>query len=367
MIKAAVCREFNQPLTIETVSLAEPGPEDVQVKIEACAICHSDIFYLEGAWGGTLPAIFGHEAAGTVTAIGSQVRDFKVGQKLLVTLIRSCGHCKPCHHGATVLCEQQFDLDHQTPLHDKDGAPIVQGLRTGAFAEAVTVHQSQLAPLTNVVNEPVDIPLPVASLLSCGVITGLGAVVNTAKMPFGANVAVIGCGGVGLNTIQGAALAGAAEIIAIDIEDDKLAIATEFGATRTANPKQGSLRKQVKALTNGAMVDYVFVTVGVKPAFDDAPTLIGRMGKIILVGMPPTGTYADYDPSMMASLGSHVIGSKMGDVCLSEDIPKLLTLYQQGKLQLDRLVSKHYPLEAINDAIAEAKSGKIIRNVILMD
>ena len=210
--KAAVCRAFGAPLTIETVELAEPGPGEVLIRTAACAICHSDIFFLDGAWGGDLPAVYGHEAAGVVEAVGPGVTRLKVGDHVVATLIRNCGFCPACTEGAPVFCEEVFPLDRATPLHDGAGKPIVHGLRTGAFAEHMVVDQSQAIAI------PKDMALDSAALIACGVLTGLGAVVNTAGVKAGSSVVVIGCGGVGLNSIQGARIAGASPIIAIDVE-----------------------------------------------------------------------------------------------------------------------------------------------------
>ena len=358
LIEAAVCRTFNQPLVIEKIRLAPPGPGEVRVKIEATAICHSDIFYMEGAWGGELPAVYGHEAAGRITAIGPNVSAYKPGDRVLVTLIRSCGGCVPCQHGRPVLCETSFPLDKKSPLQDINDNPVTHGLRTAAFAQETTVDQSQLVLL------PDDIKPEVAALLSCGVITGVGAVTNSAQMPAGSIAAVIGCGGVGLNAVQGAFLAGASQVLAIDVNPDKLKSAKLFGATDVFAPDEG-LRKAIKAATSGRMADYVFVTVGVRAAMDQAMRIAGRGGSIVMVGMPPTGVMAEYDPSILASLGHRIIGSKMGDTVLGIDVPRLITLYQQGRLRLDDLITARFPLSEINTAIDQVRQGQALRNVIM--
>ena len=229
--RAAVCRAFGAPLTVETVELAEPGPGEVLIKTAACAICHSDIFYMDGAWGGELPAVYGHEASGVVEAVGAGVTRLKAGDHVVATLIRNCGFCPACAEGAPVFCEEVFPLDRQTPLADGAGKPLAHGLRTGAFAERIVVDQSQAVAI------PKDMPLDSAALIACGVLTGFGAVVNTAKVKAGSSVVVIGCGGVGLNSIQGARLSGCTPIIAVDVEPGKLAAAREFGATQTINAK----------------------------------------------------------------------------------------------------------------------------------
>ena len=358
-MKAAVCREFGQPLVIEDVYIAAPQEGEIQVKISACAICHSDIFYAEGAWGGQLPAVYGHEAAGIVEQVGPGVSTLKPGDHVVVTLIRACGHCHYCAQGIPVTCETQFPLDSRSPLTTAEGKLIAHGLRTGAFAEYVTVHASQAVAIPN------TMPLDAASLLACGVITGFGAVVNTARMRPSSDVVVIGAGGVGLNCIQGVALGGANRIIAIDIAKSKLQAALDFGATHSLDARCSDLVQQVQDLTSGRGADYVFVSVGAKAAFQQAFTLCGRAGAIVLVGMPPDGVTTDLDPGTVASLNQRILGSKMGSARIQIDIPYLIDLYQQDRLKLDELITGRYPLERINEAIASVNRGEALRNVIV--
>lgn len=325
----------------------------------ATAICHSDITYADGGWGGTLPAVYGHEGAGVVEAVGAGVSSVAVGDHVVVTLIRSCGHCHGCTMGMPVTCDTTFPLDDNTPMHDGAGAPLVHGMRTGAFAETTVVHESQ------VVRVPDDLPLEVASLLACGVITGVGAVANTAHVEVGSNVVVFGCGGVGLNSVQGALLAGASTIVAIDLADSKLAAAKSFGATHTVNARTDDVVTRVKEITDGRGADYVFVTVGAKPAYDASYALLAKGGAVVLVGMPPNGAMSEIDPATMAANSQRILGSKMGASRIGIDIPHLVSLYQQGRLKLDELISGRYPLEQINEAMASVKSGEALRNVIV--
>ena len=284
--RAAVCRAFGAPLTVETVELAKPGPGEVLIKTAACAICHSDIFYMDGAWGGELPAVYGHEASGVVEAVGAGVKRLKAGDHVVATLIRNCGFCPACAEGAPVFCEEVFPLDRQTPLADGAGKPLAHGLRTGAFAEHMVVDQSQAVAI------PKDMPLDSAALIACGVLTGFGAVVNTANVKAGSSVVVIGCGGVGLNSVQGARLSGCTPIIAVDVEAGKLAAAREFGATHTINARGEDVGARVAELTQGRKADAVFVTVGVKGAAEQGVSLMKRNGATVLVGMPPSGVMA---------------------------------------------------------------------------
>ena len=357
-IKAAVCREFGKPLVIEDIQLAAPAQGEVEVSLDACAICHSDITYADGAWGGTLPAVYGHEAAGEVTALGAGVSGLKLGDKVVVTLIRACGQCPSCSSGKPVICST--GREDNGPLKDASGQPLEQAMNSGAFAEKVVVDQSQIVVLPN------DMPLDAASLLACGVITGVGAVVNTAQLRAGQDVVVIGAGGVGLNAIQGAAIAGARRIVAVDMSQEKLEIAKSFGATDGVLATQDAPWKAAKA-TMGRGADAVIITVGAIPAYNDAPRYLAAGGNIIMVGMPHSGAVAEYEPVNFAAVGQGMIGSKMGDAVIKRDIPWMVDMYQQGRLKLDELISGRWDLDQINEAIADTKTGSVKRNVIIFN
>src|SRR5262249_2732667 len=276
------------------------------VKVAACAVCHSDIIYAEGGWGGTLPAVYGHEAAGVVVETGEGVRDFQTGDHVVVTLIRSCGSCVACLQGTPVTCETRFPLDKRSPLRRTGGEPLTHGLRTVAFAEYVVVEASQAVAI------PKSLPLDSASLLACGVITGVGAVTNTAAMRPGASVVVIGAGGVGLNTIQGAVIAGAGAVIALDVVDAKLEAARRFGATHPLRAGGSAVIDEVRRLCGGRGADYVFVAVGARPAFGQAFAMAARSGAVVLVGIPASGVTVDMDPGNVAGDNQRILGSKMG-------------------------------------------------------
>lgn len=355
-IRAAVCHAFGEPLRIETVQLRAPGPGEVEVTLAACAICHSDITYIDGGWGGELPAIFGHEAAGTVSRVGPGVARHAEGDAVLVTLIRSCGTCAPCASGRPTLCATP--PSPAPVLRFPDGRPIAQGLNCAAFAERVVVPASQLAPL------PASIPMAAAALLSCGVITGLGAAVNTARIRPGEVVVVIGAGGVGLNAIQGARLAGAARIVAVDTSAGKLGAAREFGATDGVLATAPKPWAEARARA-GRAADAVLVTVGATAAYDTAARYLAPGGRLVAVGMPHSGAHSTWEPVILAARGQRIEGSFMGDTVLARDIPWITDLYTQGRLKLDELVSGRWTLEAINEAIADTRSGAARRNVIL--
>ncbi len=357
-IKAAVCHEFGTPLVIEAVQLRPPELGEVEVDLTAVAICHSDISYASGAWGGSLPAVYGHEAAGHVSAIGPGVTTVAVGDAVVVTLIRACGHCPSCGAGRPTGCETPYDGDNG-PLKTASGGKLHQAMACGAFAEKVVVDQSQIVRI------PGDMAVDAASLLSCGVITGIGAVVNAARLRAGQDVVVIGAGGVGLNAIQGARIAGARRIVAVDMNAEKLDTALEFGATDGVLASEDKPWRAAKqAMGRGA--DVVIVTVGAIPAYDQAPRYLAGGGRVIMVGMPHVGAASTYEPVNFAAASQSMIGSKMGDAVISRDIPWMIDLYQQGRLKLDELISGRWPLDQINEAIEDTRSGAARRNVIIL-
>ncbi len=358
-MKAAVCRQFGKPLEIEDLVIAEPAAGEVKVKLAACAICHSDLIFMDGGWGGTLPMVLGHEASGVVEAIGEGVVNVAVGDRVLVTLLRSCGHCGDCESGEPYICGTSFPIDTDSRLSTHAGEKVGQGLKTGAFAESVVTDQSQVVVI------PDTVPLDAAALLSCGVITGLGAVVNTAQVEYGSSVVVIGCGGVGLNSVQGASLVNAYPIIALDLVESKLKAALEFGASHALNPLANDTEQKIKDLTKGKGADYVFVAAGNPKAFEQGLDLLSASGTLVIVGMPPTGQTIAVEAGNIAGAGQKILGSKMGSTRLRIDIPKLVSLYERGHLKLDELITGRYPLEDINQAIDDVRADKALRNVIV--
>jgi S-(hydroxymethyl)glutathione dehydrogenase/alcohol dehydrogenase len=279
-----------------------------------------------------------------------------------VSLLRSCGGCFYCTTGSPYLCKGEFALNKESRLHNSRGEPIRHGISTAAFAEQVIVDQSQVVRIAE------DIPLEEAALLACGVVTGFGAVVNTAKVGVGSSVAVVGVGGVGLNAIQGAAVSGAHPIIAIDLLDSKLEAARIFGATHTVNvntPEHDSVRKAVRNLTSGRGADYVFVTVGSNAAVEQGIRMACWQGTVVLVGLPAEETTAQLPVSQFVWTEKRVIGSFMGSTRIGVDVSRLIDLYRNGRLKLRELISNRYPLDQINEAIEATESGEALRNMIL--
>lgn len=359
-IRAAVSRERTRALEVEELRLVHPGPDEVRVRIAATAICGSDLAYIDGEWEASRPAVFGHEAAGVVDAAGSAVEGIRVGDRVVVTLVRSCGSCRFCARGCPIACTGEFEPDRRGPILDTSGAPIHQGLHVGGFAAQVVVHRSQVVGIGG------GIGFDLAALLACGVITGVGAVLNTARVAPGAHVAVLGCGGVGLNVVQGARLAEAATVTAFDPDRRKRAAALRFGASSWVSSGE-DLEAGVSEATGGAMADYVFTATSSVAAVEAAFGLLAPMGALVLVGMPPTGDTVGLDVSAVAARNLRVLGSKMGTCRPDRDIPRLVSLYRRGRLELDGLVTGHYPLERIDDALDSARRGDGIRNLVIMD
>jgi S-(hydroxymethyl)glutathione dehydrogenase / alcohol dehydrogenase len=359
-MRAAVCYEYGKPLVIDEVTLAPPEPGEVRVKMAAAGICHSDIHLVRGEWGGQVPVIAGHEASGIVDSIGDGVTMVKPGDRVIVTLLRSCGQCRDCVSGASFVCSATFPHVETPRFRTESGEPIKHGLGTAAFAEYTIVHQSQLAPI------PADISMEAAALLACGVITGAGAVTNTAGAEAGSSVVVIGAGGVGLNSIQAAAISGANPIIAVDMRDTKIAAAKSFGATHGINPTSSDVVGAVDELTGGG-ADHVFVTVGDTRAVELSMDLVRKTGNLVIVGMPPENATLPFSPFDAVIKSRKILGSVMGSTRLPVDIPRLIGLYKAKKLKLDELVTGRYRFDQINDAIESSEQGDVLRNIILFD
>ena len=361
-MKAAVCYELGKPLVIEEIEIDPPKQGEVKVRLGATAICHSDVFIVNGGWGGETPVIAGHEAAGVVEEVGPGVTLHKPGDRVLATLLRSCGRCRNCAIGVTYICEGDFALAREGRLHRKQGDPIRMGANVAAFAEYVVIHESQLAPI------PDDLPLDQASLISCGVITGSGAVMNTANVEPDSSVVIIGAGGVGLNSVQAAEIVGAYPIIAIDLIDHKLEAAKTFGATHTVNGKEEDSVEAVRELTQGG-ANYVFVTVGNTTAIEQGLEMVRSGGTEVIVGVPEDQATITIRPRTMNARGAggpkNILGSYMGSTRLPVDIPKLINLHRQGRPKLEELITERYPIEQINEAMAITERGDALRNVIM--
>ena len=361
IIKAAVCRGYGEPLQIEEVGLEPPRRGEVTIRCAATAICHSDIHCIKGEHRPLpLPAIAGHETAGYVEEIGEGVTYVKPGDPVVYCVRPTgCGHCYYCTMGLPDQCENNtIVIGVPGKLIDKNGQRLTLFYGTmGTFAEYAT------GPETNLVKVPKDLPIDRAALLSCGVISGFGAVVNRAQVKPNQSVLVMGAGGVGLNAIQAAVFCGAYPVIAIDIKDSKLEMAKKFGATYTINAKENDPLKKVPELTYGRGADYVIISVGGIDVLRQGFLMSAAAGMTVVVGHGYGEQLSEWMPIDFVR-GRTMTGSALGATRLRFDIPRLAELYQAGRLKLDELISGYYSLDQINEAIASHEKGDVIRNVI---
>lgn len=371
-IKAAVLRETgllppyatSRPLTIETVDLAPPGPGEVLIKVVAAGLCHSDLSVINGDRPRPMPMALGHEAAGIVQELGAGVADLQIGDHVVVVFVPSCGLCAPCAEGRPALCEPGAAANGAGTLLSGArrishiGSAVNHHLGCSVFAEYATVSRHSLVKI-----DP-DVPLEEAALFGCAVLTGVGAVVNTAKVSMGASVAVIGLGGVGLAAVLGAYAAGARQIIAIDLADDKLAQALDLGATHVINASLPDVMEQVRALSGGG-VEYAFEFAGAIRALDLAYRITRRGGTTVTAGLPPsTSTWPLAAVSLVAEERT-LKGSYIGTCVPSRDVPRYISLYRQGRLPVDKLLTGRLKLDDINHGFDLLHEGKAVRQVVV--
>ena len=362
--KAVICRELNKPVVVETISVDGPKRGEVTVKLAACGVCHSDLSATNGTIPLPPPLVLGHEGAGAVIEVGEGVTELAVGDHVVTSFIYMCGKCRYCAGGRPVLCMEQGKAlvtpPEGTPrTRDSDGKPLNIFSGCGVMAEYATVS------VENVVKIDPLIPLESAALVGCAVTTGVGAVFNTAKVEPGATVAVFGCGGVGLNAIQGAAIAGAERILAIDTIQSKLDLAKKFGATDTLLTKAGEdPTKEIKKLTGGGP-DYAFECVGMGALAELACKVIRRGGKAVIVGVARPTDAASIKTMGMVFEEKTLQGSYFGSCVPRVDFPRMLQLYMAGKLKLDELITRRYTIDEAPQAFADLESGKNARGVIV--
>jgi S-(hydroxymethyl)glutathione dehydrogenase/alcohol dehydrogenase len=359
-MQGAVLYEPNTPLVIEEFDLPEIGSGHVLVRLVASGVCHSDWHIIKGEWPHIpIPAILGHEGAGIVEAVGPEVRAVAVGDHVVLSWKRNCGQCEMCQRGYPNLCDDVPD-ERTLPRLKGQGGAMKKLLGLGTFSTATVVPQDVVIPIDK------EVPLEQAALIGCGVMTGVGAVLNTAGVEPGMSVAVLGCGGVGLNCIQGAALAGAEPIIAVDLRDNKLEMARLFGATHTVNASEVDPIERIRELTGGSGSHYAFEATGLSgEPFRQAIECTRKRGVTVFVGHAPHRTPVDFDARMLMP-EKMVIGSMYGTCRPRVDVPRLIGLYRAGKLKLDELVTRTYPLEQVNEAFTALAEGQVARSVLTM-
>jgi S-(hydroxymethyl)glutathione dehydrogenase/alcohol dehydrogenase len=361
-VRAAVLIEAGKPLQIEQINIANPGPHEVLIRTAACGLCHSDLHFIEGTYPHPLPAIPGHEAAGIVEAVGSEVRTVKVGDAVVTCLSAFCGHCEYCVTGRMSLClggDTRRKAGEAPRLTRPDGSIMNQMLNLSAYAEMMLVHEHACVAI-----HP-DMPLPQASVIGCAVTTGAGTIFNACKVTPGETVAVIGCGGVGLATINAAKIAGAGRIIAADPMPEKRALAMKLGATDVIDPMDADAAKQIQELTKGG-VDHAIEAVGRPASGDLAVKSLKRGGTATILGMMPLQHSVGLSAMDLLS-GKKLQGAIMGGNRFPVDIPRLVDFYMRGLLDLDTIISETISLERINEGFDQMKRGDSARSVIVFN
>lgn len=366
MAKAAVMTGIDQPLEIrDDIEVEAPHAGELKVRMAASGVCHSDLSMQNGTMMAATPIVLGHEGAGVVEEVGEGVTGFAPGDKVVISWVPQCGDCFFCNKDQGFLCENASAalatgglLDGTTRMKSQ-GSPLFQMAASGTFSDTTII------PAIGAVKIDGDIDMRVAALIGCGVLTGVGAAMNTATIRPGDTVAVVGCGGVGLNVIQGARIAGAGEIIAIDMNETKLQMAKEFGATATVNASQSNAVSQVMEMTGQRGADVAFEVIGLQETIDQTITMVRRGGEAVLVGVPKMDAMIQIPAFFGSVLASKKItGCWYGSSNVQKDVPKLIALYKSGELKLDELISRTIKLDEVNEAFDAMKTGEVARSVI---
>jgi len=363
-VRAAVLESVPGDLVVDDLTVDAPRGREVLIRTEACGLCHTDLHVMIGDLPGQLPSVLGHEACGVVESVGPDVTTFSPGDRVVTCVNTYCSACRECRGGRSWLCERRKELKARPAgapsslTRDRDGAAVSAMAGLGGFAEMMLVHENSAVKVSP------EIPADKAALLGCAVITGVGSVFNAARVKAGSTVAVVGAGGIGCNIIQGAVLAGAERVIAVDIHPEKLALATTFGATDVVNASDGDAVAEVVDLTKGG-VDYAFEAIGLEATVQQTIGML-RVGQTaFMVGVPPVGRSVGIPAGLMVLSGRGVQGVFMGSNHFPTDIPMLANLYLQGRLKLDELVDERIELDAVNQGYERMKTGTAARSVII--
>lgn len=361
-MKAAVFHGPKQPLSIEDIEVDKPQDREVKIRTVASGVCHSDLHFVDGLYPYAAPAVLGHEAAGIVEEVGRQVTYVKPGDHVIACLSVYCGGCEQCMSGHPNRCTNKAATQRDPkdkPRLSQKGKLINQFLDVSSYCERMLLHENAIVKISD------DIPLDRAALVGCGVTTGVGAVLNTAKVEPGSTVAVFGCGGVGLAAIQGARIAGARKIIAVDMFEGKLAMAKRLGATDTVDASSSDPIDEIRKLTGGG-VDYAFEAIGLKKAAEQAFNALKSGGTATVIGMIPVGQKVELDGYMFLT-ERKLQGSNMGSNRFRIDMPRYLDFYLQGRLKLDEMISRRGKLEDVNEAFRAMKAGEVARTVLMFE
>jgi Zn-dependent alcohol dehydrogenase len=364
--KAAVVREKDR-LTIEAVQIDPPKEGEVLVRIQAAGVCHSDLHTLRGELRTTPPLVLGHEGAGIVEKVGPGVENVKPGDRIVINWLPSCDSCPQCLRGNYTLCEKLFETTFKGTLRDgtsrlqtRDGMKLKQYLSASTMAEYTVIDQASAVII------PDDVPFEVAAVVGCAVATGVGSVINTARTGPGSSAAVIGCGGVGLSMVMGCRLAGAHPIIAVDVKESKLAFARELGASDVVDASKIDAVERLREMTGGGP-DYVFDSVGGAATIRQALEAARRGGTAVVAGLHSALGEARITPGTLVLQNKSLLGSFAGSTCPRRDLPMLLELFRAGRLPVDRLITRSYRLEQLDEAFADMEAGTIARSVITFE
>jgi S-(hydroxymethyl)glutathione dehydrogenase/alcohol dehydrogenase len=358
-MRAAVLTQINQPMPIEEVTPLDPGRRDVVVRVTASGVCHSDLSIYHGYVGEPGPMVLGHEGTGIVEAVGPDVTSVKAGDRIIATFIPSCGTCWWCLHDQSNLCERSNEVSGTPRVKRSDGSVATAMTGLGTFAEAMTVAEA------SVVKVETDLPDEQLALIGCGVTTGVGAALNTARIVPGSSVAVIGCGGVGQSVIQGARIAGAGRIIAIDPVELKRKTSEQLGATDLVDPGDGDPVRQVKAITGGRGADYAFEVIGLPETVQQAFATARRGGTVVVVGMPRIESQVTLPGFPLFYDEKKILGCIYGSAQVRRDFARLIGLVETGRLDIGAMVSRRIKLDEVNDAFRAMEAGEVIRSVIV--
>jgi S-(hydroxymethyl)mycothiol dehydrogenase len=356
-VRGVVARAKGAPVTVETILVPDPGPGEAVVQVQACGVCHTDLHYREGGINDEFPFLLGHEAAGIVEAVGEGVTEVVPGDYVILNWRAVCGECRACLRGRPWYCFNTHNAMQRMTL--EDGTELSPALGIGAFIDKTLVAAGQCTKV-----DP-KAPPAVAGLLGCGVMAGIGAAMNTGNVQRGDSVAVIGCGGVGNGAIIGALLAGAAKVIGVDVDDRKLAWATEFGATHTVNSREADAVESIRGLTGGFGADVVIDAVGRPETYQQAFYARDLAGTVVLVGVPTPDMNIELPQIEVFGRGGALKSSWYGDCLPSRDFPMLIDLYLQGRLDLDRFVSETIAIDDVEAAFAKMHRGEVLRSVMV--
>ena len=360
-MRAAIFTELNGPMSVEDVTPIEPGPRDVIVRITASGVCHSDLHVISGALPMPPPSILGHEGAGIVEEVGSEVKGLQVGDRVIGSFIPACGVCWHCLRDESHLCDNTYAVmgAPRAHRHDTDHTPLMTMTGLGTFADMMTCDEMSLVKIET------DLPDEQLALIGCGFTTGVGAALNTAKVQPGDTVAVIGCGGVGMSVIQGAKVAGAAVVIAVDPVALKRETALKLGATHAVDPSEADAIEQVKALTGGRGVDYAFEVIGTPATVAQAFEMARGGGAAVAVGVSRFDEMITIPSFPLVLSEKRLLGCVYGSAQVRRDFPKLVQLVENGRLDLEHMISRTMGLDDINEAFRAMKAGEVIRSVLV--